>query len=62
MLYSVLVTAKVNVGKVLIIMFLSLFLLPFVAMDPERLKRKEEIEKALGFIQYVIFLLFDTFF
>lgn len=25
-----------------------------VAMDPERQKRKEEIEKALGFIQYVI--------
>lgn len=26
----------------------------FVAMDSERQKRKEEIEKALGFIQYVI--------
>lgn len=25
-------------------------------MDPERLKRKEEIEKALGFIQYAILL------
>lgn len=30
----------------------------FIAMDPERLKRKEEIEKALGFIQYVILCLF----
>lgn len=32
-------------------------LLCFVAMDPERQKRKEEIEKALGFIQYAILLL-----